>query len=349
MSAGSVPVDLDERIDSVGVVLAPRGWRPTVRSSEILAATDQSIRRVSRLRVRSPDQAGIDSGAFQQCAHERRFSCWLRLVLPTAGRVRRPFAFVIIVHPREGVAAVTVVGIDSQPYFELRDVASDEQIEAALRTRALTVGPIMVDGAAWATNFRARLRDSFEPFLTARGQGLDHGAIDVSASCSKCEVRVDGRPVGVISEPGLVLRGLRPGKRAVSLFRGGEQFEMRRVNVVPQSRTPLVFERRIENADPLGPTLLWGGAAALAAGATTFGIGLGLERSQPVLVCLMPSCSTPLMARGWSATSAAFLAAGATWMTTWLLRSDDDEASAWWGIGLGIAAGLGAGLAAASL
>ncbi|MEO1336355.1 MAG: hypothetical protein AAFV29_11960, partial [Myxococcota bacterium] len=289
-SASASTVDLDERIDSVGVVLAPRGWRPTVRSAEILATIDEGIRGVSRLRVRSPDQSGIDSGAFQRCPHARRFSCWVRLVLQStdSGRVRRPFAFVLIVHPREGIPAVTVVGLDSQPYIALRDTSSAAEIEAALRKRALTVGPILLDGAAWAANFRARLRDGFGSFLTARGQGLDHGTVDVASPCPQCEVRVDGRAVGVLKAPQLSLKGMRPGARAVSLYRGGEPFERQRVNVVPLTRTSVTFERRVEVSDPLGQTLLWGGVAALAVSATTFGLGLGLEQSRPVLVCLEP-------------------------------------------------------------
>ncbi|MEO1338538.1 MAG: hypothetical protein AAFV29_23045, partial [Myxococcota bacterium] len=60
-------------------------------------------------------------------------------------------------------------------------------------------------------------------------------------------------------------------------------------------------------------------------------------------------CSAPIMGRGWASASAAFLGVGATWMSTWLLRSDDDTTAGWWGIGLGVAAGLGAGIAAANL
>ena len=344
-------LDLDERIDSVGVVLAPRGWHPTLRGSDLLDATDEIVRAVSRLRLRSSDQAGLDKAALQRCGHERRFLCWMRIVARATdmSRVRHPITFVMIVHPRRGEPAMTVVVVDSKPFFVLRDTAIPDEIETKLRQNAMTVGPILMTGQTWQQKLNVGLRRRVQRYLSARGHAPEHGALALSSPCAECELRVDGQAIGSVGRSPLRLTGLRSGVRSVSLFRSGEPFESERVRITAGDTTAVSFERRFAPSDPLGPTLLWGGTAALATGAAMFAAGLAVERSRPVLVCLEPPCDSRFIEPGLGAASAAFAGAGATWLATWLLRAEGDESTGWWGIGLGIAIGVGAGLAASQL
>ena len=344
-------LDLDERIDGLGVVLAPRGWHPSLRSSDLLDATDDVVRRVSRLRLRSSDQAGLNTVAFQRCGHTRRFLCWMQTVARATSmpRVRYPTTIVMIVHPRAGKPAMTIVVLDSKPFFVLRDTASPDAVESALRQSAMTVGPFVMTGETWRKKLHENFGSRIGRYLARRGQALDHGSVALTSPCTACEVRIDGRAIGVIGTSSLRLKGLRSGVRSISLFHSGEPFESGRVRVRPGNTVDLALKRRIEPPDPLGPMLLWGGAAALAASAATLAVGLGIEQSRPVLVCLEPPCEARFIDRGWGTASAAFAGAGATWLSTWLIRDDGDDTAAWWGVAIGLAVGFGAGFATSQL
>lgn len=209
---------LDERTPAVLLLSTPKDAAPSAPTSAYLEALATALRSRTHYALLSPEQAGLDRDPLLDCARERRLTCFTLAVhnaSPNAAAI-----FVLGVLPLDRTQdRLSLAVIDVTRALAIEADGADDREDAiyagARRTEPKTVRA--TDRAALAAWAAAAIAETVEPSPL--------GSVALANTIIGAELRVDGAPIGSVSETSTTLLDVRPGVRKISM--SGATLELR--------------------------------------------------------------------------------------------------------------------------
>jgi hypothetical protein len=315
-------ISVDPGDGAVMLISAPKGASPVTSSSDVFRIAAPLLREHTRLRLVSPEQAGLDKRRLDACAGATRLGCWTRearrdydlALVNTPELASAPFEsvvahldprapkvlFVILLVPERGRDKLSCLMIELEPALRAvhrgRSGGSSSIEDAIFETAVFSrIGTETIENTADldAVLHTLVLRD-LRPVLERQNRWEPYGQIALTTVEADLAVEVDGRPVGRSAAGLNELVAVEPGKRRVVVSRPGDERLLPFVAEVEVKRGESVALRAELFASSLWAhrVSLYGGLGAAVGGAVLLGAavaGIGAARTEDV--CVRGTCS----------------------------------------------------------
>lgn len=301
VASSGATLNAEERVPIAVVVNTPTGKAARTSRSEIIRIVDGLLRELTDYFALTIDEQVVEdcTGSLTcvalttrrdyeretQSANKITFDQYQQRLQERGLVVPRQLLMISNVAGGERGDRLSVLLLDLDRALRLYHEAErrpgfEDEVEIAISEKALLAQSrpaLVLDEAESKVVITRAFERQFEGALERLGHFKPYGTIALTANVAGVAVEVDGRAIGQLDTKSGTLRGVRPGRRTLTLRRAGYEVASHEVEVAARSTANAdvtLVARAGSDAGVLSGAVLYGGAAVAAVGAALVVYGL---------------------------------------------------------------------------